>query len=139
MMTIFAFFFTMMLIYWRPKGINEAIPATIGAAMVIVGGSVNFSNLIDISTKVSGAAITIISTLVMALVLESIGFFHWIATILANRAKGSGTRLFWYTNALCFLMTIFFNNDGSIMITTPILLLLLNSFQLKNMKNSRIC
>ncbi|MBB5322963.1 arsenical pump membrane protein [Anoxybacillus tepidamans] len=130
-MTIFAFFFTMMFIYWRPKGINEAIPATIGAVMVIVGGAVNISNLIDISTKVSGAAITIISTLVMALVLESIGFFHWIATILANRANGSGIRLFWYTNALCFLMTIFFNNDGSIMITTPILLLLLNSFQLK--------
>jgi arsenical pump membrane protein len=131
LMTIFAFFFTMILIYWRPKGLNEAIPSTIGAAIVIVSGAVSFSDLVDISTKVSGAALTIISTLVMALVLESIGFFHWIATILANRAKGSGIKLFWYTNLLCFLMTLFFNNDGSIIITTPILLLILNSFQLK--------
>ncbi|WP_183184283.1 arsenic transporter [Anoxybacteroides voinovskiense] len=129
--TILAFLITMMLVYWRPKGINEAIPAMIGAVLVILGGAVNSSHLLDITTKVSGAAVTIISTLVMALVLESIGFFHWIATLLARRANGSGLRLFWYTNALCFLMTLFFNNDGSIMITTPILLLLLNNFQLK--------
>nr|WP_198520145.1 arsenic transporter [Geobacillus thermodenitrificans] len=128
---MFTFFFTMMLIYWRPKGMHEAIPAAIGAAIILVSGAVSFSNLIDISAKVSGAAVTIISTFIMALVLESIGFFHWIAAILAERANGSGIRLFWYTNALCFLMTLFFNNDGSIIITTPILLLLLKSFQLK--------
>ncbi len=65
----------MMLIYWRPKGMHEAIPAAIGAAIILVSGAVSFSNLIDISAKVSGAAVTIISTFIMALVLESIGFF----------------------------------------------------------------
>ncbi|OQP07167.1 arsenic transporter [Geobacillus sp. 46C-IIa] len=125
------FFFTMMLIYWRPKGIHEAIPAAVGAAIILVSGAVSLSSLVDIGVKVSGAAVTIISTFIMALVLESIGFFHWIAAMLAERANGSGVRLFWYTNALCFLMTLFFNNDGSIIITTPILLLLLKSFQLK--------
>ncbi|WP_233134455.1 arsenic transporter [Geobacillus sp. 46C-IIa] len=121
----------MMLIYWRPKGIHEAIPAAVGAAIILVSGAVSLSSLVDIGVKVSGAAVTIISTFIMALVLESIGFFHWIAAMLAERANGSGVRLFWYTNALCFLMTLFFNNDGSIIITTPILLLLLKSFQLK--------
>ncbi|MGJ3223348.1 ArsB/NhaD family transporter [Geobacillus sp. CAMR5420] len=106
-MVLFAFFFTIMLIYWHPKGMNEAIPATIGALIVIASGAVNASHLMDISIKVSGAAMTIISTLVMALVLESIGFFHWIASLLAQRSNGSGIRLFWYTNALCFLMTLF--------------------------------
>ncbi|MEH7110048.1 ArsB/NhaD family transporter, partial [Bacillus sp. JJ1764] len=33
---------------------------------------------------------------------------------------------------LCFLMTLFFNNDGSILITTPILILILNNLGLKN-------
>ncbi|BAD75994.1 hypothetical protein GK1709 [Geobacillus kaustophilus HTA426] len=102
-MVLFAFFFTIMLIYWRPKGMNESIPATIGALIVIASGAVNVSHLMDISVKVSGAAMTIISTLVMALVLESIGFFHWIASLLVQRSNGSGIRLFWHTNALCLV------------------------------------
>jgi len=47
-------------------------------------------------------------------------------------SKGSGKRLFWYTLLLCFSMTLFFNNDGSILITTPILILILNHLGLKN-------
>ena len=61
------------------------------------------------------------ATIVMAIVLESFGFFNWVAEKLAAKANGSGIRLFWYVNLLCFLMTLFFNNDGSILITTPIL------------------
>ncbi|EKN70048.1 arsenical pump family protein [Neobacillus bataviensis LMG 21833] len=47
-------------------------------------------------------------------------------------SKGSGYSLFWYTLLLCFLMTLFFNNDGSILITTPILILILNNLKLKD-------
>ena len=72
------------------------------------------------------------ATIVMAIVLESFGFFNWVAEKLAEKAKGSGIRLFWYVNLLCFLMTLFFNNDGSILITTPILVMLLNNMGLKN-------
>ncbi|MFX3622685.1 MAG: arsenic transporter [Ectobacillus sp.] len=123
---------TMLVIFWRPRGLNEAIPASVGAILLIIIGTVSKADMIDISSKVTGAAITIISTIVMAMILESFGFFHWCAARLAKAAKGSGIRLFWYTNLLCFLMTVFFNNDGSILITTPVLLLLLNRLQLKN-------
>ncbi|MDG0957151.1 arsenic transporter, partial [Bacillus paranthracis] len=77
------------------------------------------------------ASITILATIVMAVILESFGFFHWSAAKLANLAKGSGRRLYWYIQLLCFLMTLLFNNDGSILITTPILILLLKNLQLK--------
>jgi arsenical pump membrane protein len=129
--TIFAFFITMLLVFWRPRNLNEAYAATIGAILVLLCGSVSIADLIDISDKVSGAAITIMATIVMAIVLESFGFFNWAAIQLVRRAKGSGIKLFWYTNLLSFLMTLFFNNDGSILITTPILLLLLNHLKLK--------
>ena len=39
--------------------------------------------------------------------------------------------LYWYVQLLCSLMTLLFNNDGSILITTPILILLLRNLQLK--------
>ncbi|SEM67713.1 arsenic transporter [Paenibacillus sp. OV219] len=129
--TIFAFIMTVILILWRPKEINEAIPSTIGAVLVLLSGTVSLSDFAQISQTVTGAAITIMATIVMAVVLESFGFFIWAAEGLAARAKGSGIRLFWYVNLLCFLMTLFFNNDGSILITTPILLILLQNLGLK--------
>ncbi|WP_028547442.1 ArsB/NhaD family transporter [Paenibacillus sp. UNC451MF] len=129
--TILAFLCTIMFIFWRPH-VNEAIPASIGAAFVLLSGSVTLADLGKIMETISGAAITIIATIVMAIVLESFGFFQWAAEKLVDKAKGSGIRLFWYINLLCFLMTLFVNNDGSILITTPILLLLLQHLGLKN-------
>lgn len=130
--TIITFLVTLGFILWRPKGINEAIPAAIGAIIVVLCGGVSLSDLGIIAETISGAAITIMATIVMAIVLESFGFFNWVAEKLAAKAKGSGIRLFWYVNLLCFLMTLFFNNDGSILITTPILVMLLNNMGLKN-------
>jgi arsenical pump membrane protein len=130
--TITTFLITLVLMLWRPKGLNEAIPAACGAFIVFISGSVSVTDLFVIGNTVSGAAVTIMATIVMAIVLESFGFFTWAAEGLANRAKGSGIRLFWYVNLLCFLMTLFFNNDGSILITTPILIILLQKLGLKN-------
>lgn len=131
-MTIFAFFMTMILIFFRPKEMNEAIPASIGAILVFLSGSVSLADLMDISSKVNEAAITILATIVMAIVLESFGLFYWTAALLLKKSNGSGVRLFWLTLLLCFLMTLFFNNDGSILITTPILILILRHLGLKN-------
>lgn len=122
---------TMSIIFWRPKGINEAWPASIGALIILLTGVVSRGDIEDIISKIGGASITIIATIVMAVILESFGFFHWAAARLAGLAKGSGYRLYWYIQLLCFLMTLLFNNDGSILITTPILILLLKNLRLK--------
>ncbi|MBW5445346.1 arsenic transporter [Cohnella sp. CFH 77786] len=129
--TIAAFICTIAFIFWRPH-VHEAIPATIGAVIVLLSGSVSLNDLGVIMETIGGAAITIMATIVMAIVLESFGFFHWAAERLMEKARGSGVRLYWYTNLLCFLMTLFVNNDGSILITTPILLMLLYRLNLKN-------
>lgn len=130
--TIITFLVTLCFILWRPGNINESIPATIGAIIIILLGSVSLTDLLTIARTISDAAITIMATIVMAIVLESFGFFNWVAEKLAEKAKGSGIRLFWYVNLLCFLMTLFFNNDGSILIAIPILIMLLNNMGLKN-------
>ncbi|MFI8707028.1 arsenic transporter [Bacillus sp. NPDC077411] len=129
--TVFVFLLTMLIIFWRPRGLNEAWPAAVGAGIIIITGLVSRSDIADIIGKIGGASITILATIVMAVILESFGFFHWAAARLANLAKGSGRRLYWYIQLLCFLMTLLFNNDGSILITTPILILLLKNLQLK--------
>lgn len=128
--TVFTFLVTMLVILWRPRGLNEAIPAAVGAAIILLTGIVSGPDAADIMDKIGGAAITIMATIVMAVILESFGFFHWVAAKLANFARGSGYRLYWYIQLLCFLMTLLFNNDGSILITTPILILLLRNLRL---------
>ena len=125
------FLTTMLVIFWRPKGMNEAWPASIGAAIILLTGIVSQADVVDIIDKIGGASITIMATIVMAVILESFGFFHWAAARLASLSKGSGHRLYWNIQLLCFLMTLLFNNDGSILITTPILILLLKNLQLK--------
>ncbi len=125
------FLATMIVIFWRPKELNEAWPASVGAAIIILTGIVSQADVIDIITKIGSASLTIIATIVMAIILESFGFFNWVAARLTSLARGSGLRLYWYIQLLCFLMTLLFNNDGSILITTPILILLLKNLRLK--------
>lgn len=125
------FCLSVFFMMWRPKGLNETIPTSIGALFVIFFGIVPLADLLKIVDIISGASITIISTIVMTIVLESIGFFKWVAHHLLARAKGSGRRLFVYVILICFLMTMFFNNDGSILITTPIIINVLRMIKLK--------
>lgn len=129
--TAIVFLATMSFIFWGPREVNEAWPASIGAGIILLTGIVTRADILDIISKIGGASITIIATIVMAVILESFGFFHWAAAKLARLSKGSGYRLYWYIQLLCFLMTLLFNNDGSILITTPILILLLKNIQLK--------
>lgn len=128
---ILVFLSTMLVIFIRPREVNEAWPATIGAVIILLVGIVSLEDALDIINKIGGAAITIISTVVMAVILESFGFFNWVATRIVSLSKGSGYRLYWYIQLLCFGMTLLFNNDGSILITTPILILLLKNMRLK--------
>ncbi|MCD7035429.1 arsenic transporter [Metabacillus sp. GX 13764] len=127
----FIFFLSVFFMMWRPRGLNETVPTAIGAFLAILLGIVPVLDLLKILDIVSGASITILSTIVMTIVLESIGFFRWVAFHLLTKAKGSGRLLFVYVLLISFLMTLFFNNDGSILITTPIIIQVLNMIKLK--------
>ncbi|WP_433943516.1 arsenic transporter [Paenibacillus sp. SN-8-1] len=130
-LTFGVFVCTIILLMWRPGRINESIPTSLGALILILVGVVSYKHILEVFGIVSGAAVTILSTIVMSIILESIGFFRWVAFNLVERARGSGVKLFWLVLLLCFLMTLFFNNDGSILITTPIIIQIGNILELK--------
>lgn len=125
------FITTIGLLLWRPRGLNEAYPAAGGALALLLIGVVRMQELGEVFDIVSGAVITILCTIVMSIVLDSIGFFRWSAYNVIVYARGSGIRLYWVIMALCFLMTLFFNNDGSILITTPIIIQIGRMLRLK--------
>ncbi|MEK4370505.1 arsenic transporter [Paenibacillus sp. FSL R5-0473] len=130
-LTFGVFIITVIFLMWRPGGLNESIPTSLGALLLILTGVSSYAHIVGIFGIVSGAAVTILSTIVMSIILDSIGFFRWIALNMIEKARGSGFRLFWLILLLCFLMTIFFNNDGSILITTPIIIRICSILRLK--------
>lgn len=130
-LTFGVFIITVIFLMWRPGGLNESIPTSLGALLLILTGVSSYAHIVGILGIVSGAAVTILSTIVMSIILDSIGFFRWIALNMIEKARGSGLRLFWLILLLCFLMTIFFNNDGSILITTPIIIRICSMLRLK--------
>ena len=68
-------FVVITIMLWRPFGVNETIPTSAGAVLVLVLGIVPFDDIKDIFYIVSGASLTILSTIMMSIVLDSIGFF----------------------------------------------------------------
>jgi arsenical pump membrane protein len=77
---------TIVLLIWRPKGINEAYPAIGGALALLLIGIVRPRELGEVFGIVSGAAVTILCTIVMSIVLDSIGFSR------GRRTMSSGMR-----------------------------------------------
>jgi arsenical pump membrane protein len=120
-LALLIFVLTVTLVIWRPKGIHEMIPAVMGGLATLALGLTGMSDVHRILVIVSNAALTIISTFVMSSVLDHVGFFRWTALNLAQRAGGDGVRLWVYVLLLSIGMTLFLNNDGSILIATPII------------------
>ena len=84
---LMVFTFTIVFMLWRPLDINETIPTTIGAGIVLIVGIVSWTDIVDIVDIVSGPSLTILSTIMMSIVLESIGFFKWVAINIVQRSK----------------------------------------------------
>jgi len=124
------FLLTAVLILWRPGRIHEAIPALAGAFALFLLGFVERPDVLRVMAVVWNAAMTIIATFVMASVLEGAGFFRWVTDRLIERAEGSGYRLFHLVLAFSACLTLFLNNDGSILLGTPVVLGLVRRLRL---------
>lgn len=121
MLALLIFVATVILVIWRPKGLHEMVPALLGGLATYALGLTGVADVHRIALIVANAAVTIIATFVMSSVLDYSGFFRWMALNLARRAGGSGVRLWVYVLLLSMSMTLFLNNDGSILIATPII------------------
>lgn len=101
----------------------------LGAILMIVCGCVSFDSVIDGIT--SDAAINPLKILllfysmsVMSIILDELGFFKYIASIVANKCKSSQKVLF-----ICFylcvsVLTVFTSNDIIILTFTPFIIFL---------------
>ncbi len=110
----------LVLIVVRPRGLNVAWPAGVGAVLTILAGLISLSTLRTIFNDTWDASATLIALFLLSEALESNGFFTWAALLLARYARGSGWLLYTLMLLLTTLVTALLANDGAVLMLTPI-------------------
>ena len=132
-LAIAIFLFTYALIVLKPKKLNEAHAAMIGAVLttVFLLKPTHVLEALGISTPempvplvTTWNVVIILATLmVISTLLDDHGFFEYCAYRAIHASKNSGERLFLYTFLVISLISSFAGNDVVILTTTPIILI----------------
>jgi arsenical pump membrane protein len=115
---------------FRPKPLNEAVAAALGAALLLIVGVVPLSDLGEVWRANSNVLFFFFGLMVISTIADQSGFFEWCALIAVKVAKGNGSVLFSTVFALGALLTAFFSNDATALILTPIVFSLVSRLKL---------
>ncbi|SEM72056.1 ArsB/NhaD family transporter [Paenibacillus sp. OV219] len=113
---------SLALIVWRPRGIHEAIIALIGALLLFAARLLAPSDAAYIWSFVWDATFSLIGIMLFTSLLDANGFFRWAALHIVRRFHHHQLTLLVLLCLLAAGITIFFNNDGTILIMIPIVL-----------------
>lgn len=121
-LAVSVFAVSLALIIWKPKGLHEALTALAGAALLFAMRMLGPGDAAYIWNFVWDATFSLIGIMMFTSLLDANGFFRWAALHIVRRFHRRLLRLMVGLSALAAGITMFFNNDGTILIMIPIVL-----------------
>ncbi|MGX7706430.1 arsenic transporter [Methylobacterium sp. Gmos1] len=137
MLALAIFLVTLVLVIWQPKfawqpnGLGIGWSALAGALVALAAGVIQPGDIPVVWRIVWDATFTFVALIVISLLLDEAGFFHWAALHVARWGGGSGRRLFPLVILLGAAIAAFFANDGAALLLTPIVLAILTRLDVK--------
>ena len=133
LLAIGVFLITYALIVLKPKKINEAHAALIGAVLAIIfllephqvleALGISTSEMPEPLVTTWNVVIILATLMVISSLLDDNGFFEFCSMKAIHASKNSGHRLFLYTYLVVSFIALFAGNDVVILTTTPIILI----------------
>lgn len=125
MLALAIFAATLTFVIWQPRGLGIGWSALAGAAVALATGVIQPGDIPTVWQIVWDATFTFVALIIISLLLDEAGFFHWAALHVARWGGGSGRRLFPLVILLGAAIAAMFANDGAALLLTPIVLAIL--------------
>ncbi|WP_457104612.1 arsenic transporter [Methylobacterium sp. P5_C11] len=125
MLALAIFLVTLVFVIWQPKGLGIGWSALAGAAAALTAGVIQLGDIPVVWHIVWDATFTFVALIIISLLLDEAGFFHWAALHVARWGRGRGRRLFPLIVLLGAMIAAVFANDGAALLLTPIVLSIL--------------
>jgi len=98
---------------------------------MIAAGIVSPKQALEVLQATDNILLFFLGLMVISAVADQAGFFKWCAQKAVGLAKGSARKLLLVVFGLGVVITVFFSNDATALILTPIVFVLVTKFKLK--------